>query len=210
MQRSIEVPAGGAAATRVTAGETIRIVDLAGQQIGDFVALVADNVDERISTAETMNFNDWNAKVRVGTVLYSNLPRPLFTVLSDTSSGKHDLMFAACTPFFYEYHGGAVGHNNCHDNLVQALQPYGMRPMDLPNPVNLFQHSEAGAGGEIVAGPPGASAGEYIELRAEADAIIAVSSCPVDLEWLGAAEWVATPMRIEVSSPVESAPGVDA
>ena len=80
MQRSIEVPAGGAAATRVNAGGIIRIIDVAGQQIGDFVALVADDVDERISTAETMNFNDWNSKVRVGTVLYSNQPRPLFTV----------------------------------------------------------------------------------------------------------------------------------
>lgn len=203
MQRSIEVPAGGAAVIEVAAGETIRVIDVEGRQIGDFVALAREDLTERISTAETMNFNDWNARVRPGTILYSNRPRPLFTVVDDTSSGKHDLQFAACTPFFYEYHGGVKGHNNCHDNLVAALQPYGMPPADLPNPVNLFQLSEVGEGGEISVGDPGAAAGEYIELRAEIDAIVAVSSCPVDLEVLGAADWAPTPLRLEIHSPKE-------
>lgn len=198
MLRSVEIPAGGAAVVEVSAGERLRVIDVEGRQIGDFVALAAADITERISTAETMNFNDWNARVRPGTILYSNRPRPFFTVLDDTSSGKHDLLFAACTPLFYEYYGGVQGHSNCHDNLAAVLARYGMRTEDLPNPVNLFQLSEVGQGGEIQVGDPGASAGEYIELRAEIDAIVAVSSCPVDLEVLGAGDWVPTPLRIEV------------
>lgn len=200
MPRSVEVPAGGAAVIEVAAGETVRVIDVAGRQIGDFVALAADDITERISTAETMNFNDWNARIRPGTILYSNRPRPFFTVVNDTSAGKHDLLFAACTPLFYEYYGGVQGHGNCHDNLAAVLAPYGMRTEDLPNPVNLFQLSEVGEGGEILVGEPGASAGEYIELRAEIDAVVAVSSCPVDLAVLGAADWVPTPLRVEVSA----------
>ncbi len=198
MQRSIDVPAGGAAVIEVAAGERLRVVDPVGEQIGDFVAFAKDDLGERISTAETMNFNDWNARVRVGTILYSNRPRPFFTVLDDTSVGTHDLLFAACTPLFYEYYGGVTGHANCHDNLIAALRPYGIAAEDLPNPVNLFQLSEVGEGGAINVGPPGAKAGEYIELRAEMDAVVAVSSCPVDLEVLGAGDWVPTPLRIEV------------
>lgn len=198
MRTSTEVPAGGAAAVKVNVGETLRVIDVEGQQIGDLVALATEDITERISTAETMNFNDWNARVRPGTILYSNRPRPFFTVTTDTSSGRHDLFFAACTPLFYQYYGGVSGHSNCHDNLIEALVPHGMKPEDLPNPLNLFQLSEVTEDGSIRTGDPGASAGEYIELRAEMDAIVAVSSCPVDLEVLGAGEWAPSPLRLEV------------
>src|SRR5699024_953886 len=115
------------------------------------------------------------ARVKPGTKLYTNRPRPFFTVMKDTSSGKHDLLFAACTAEFYKYYGGEDSHSNCHDNFIKALTPYGMRAEDLPNPVNLFQYSEVSQDGEIRTGDPGAAAGEYVELRAEINAIIAVS-----------------------------------
>ena len=192
-----EVPAGGATAVRIAAGTTFRIIDVAGRQIGDFVALAADDIDERLSTAETMNFNDWSARIVPGTRLYSNRPRAMFTVVEDTSSGRHDLNYAACTAEFYAYYGGGDDHANCHDNLVAALVPHGMRAVDLPNPLNLFQVSMPAADGSVDVGPPGARAGEYIALRAELDVIVAVSSCPFDLDKAGGAGWVATPLRIQ-------------
>lgn len=201
MVRIVEVPAGDAAVIELVAGEVLRIVDLMGHQIGDLVALAAGSRKERLSTAETINFNGWSARVRPGTILYSNRPRPLLTVLTDTSSGKHDLFFAACTPFFYEYYGGGPGHNNCHDNLIRGLQPFGIEPENLPNPVNLFQDTEIDQDGSIVVGAPGAEAGQYIELRAEIDVIIAVSSCPVDLVALGTGDWIPTPLRLEARLP---------
>ncbi len=199
-----EVPAGGAAAVRIPAGTVFQVVDVAGQQIGDFVALAADDIDERLSTAETMNFNDWSARVSPGTHLYSNKPRVMFTVVEDTSSGRHDLNYAACTAEFYAYYGGGENHRNCHDNLVAALAPSGMRPVDLPNPLNLFQVSMPGPDGVVEVGPPGAEAGQYIALRAELDVIVAVSSCPFDLHKAGGAGWVATPLIIRPANPQES------
>lgn len=199
-----EVAAGGAAAAWISAGTTFRIIDVGGRQIGDFVALAAADLDERLSTAETMNFNDWSARVVPGTQLFSNKPRPMFTVVEDTSSGRHDLNYAACTAEFYAYYGGGDSHANCHDNLVAVLEPHGMRSVDLPNPLNLFQVSMPGADGTVEVGPPGALAGEYIALRAEMDVIIAVSSCPFDLDKAGGAGWVATPLRIQPISTEES------
>lgn len=198
------VPAGGAATTRISAGTTFRVVDVAGEQIGDFVALAADDLDERLSTAETMNFNNWSTRIVVGTRLYSNRPRPMFTVVEDTSSGRHDLSYAACTAEFYAFYGGGDNHANCHDNLVAVLETHGMRPADLPNPLNLFQFSVPGADGVVDVGPPGARAGEYIALRAEIDVIVAVSSCPFDLDTAGGAGWVATPLTIQPITTEES------
>jgi uncharacterized protein YcgI (DUF1989 family) len=195
----VVVPARDAAACVVRAGQLLRVVDVEGQQIGDLVCFARDDPAEKLSTGETLNFNDWTTRISPGTTFRSNAQRPLLTVVEDTSGGSHDLFFAACTGAFYARYGEADDHVNCRDNLTRALQRFGIGYLDVPDPVNLFQHSRPRPDGSIDVGPPPTQPGDYICLRAETDVIVAVSSCPFDLDHVGPAVGSgSTPLHPEI------------
>jgi uncharacterized protein len=77
---------------------------------------------------------------------------------------------------------GDPTHRNCRDNLTEAVRPYGLGLIDVPDPVNLFQHTQPRADGTIEAQPAATQAGEYIALKALMDCLVAVSACPYDGE----------------------------
>ena len=73
-------------------------------------------------------------------------------------------------------------HRNCRDNLTQAVAPYGLGYLDIPDPVNLFQNTRPTADGTINYQPAAAQAGEYMALKALMDCLVAISACPFDQE----------------------------
>jgi uncharacterized protein YcgI (DUF1989 family) len=79
----------------VRAGETLRIVDLEGNQAVDFLCYNAADLDERYSAAETI-VGQGNIFLTTGTVLRSNEGNPLMTVTADTC-GRHDTIGGACS-----------------------------------------------------------------------------------------------------------------
>jgi uncharacterized protein YcgI (DUF1989 family) len=114
----------------------------------------------------------------MGDVLWSDLSRPMLTIVAD-EVGRHDFLYAACSPEMYRIQYGVAGyHANCHDNLSSALRDLGIAPEPLPTPFNLFMHVDVTADGKLVFSPPKSRAGDGIVFRAEMDLAIAVSSCP--------------------------------
>lgn len=196
---SITVPARDAAACLVKAGQSLRVVDVEGQQIGDLVCFSHADPREKLSTGETLNFNNWTNRIRVESTLRSNLQRRMLTVTADTSGGFHDISFASCSALFYEEYGGGSGHANCRDNLSRSLAKHGLERVDVPDPVNLFQYSQHRPDGTIDVQAPRTRAGDYIEFLSEMDLIVAVSSCPFDLDSVGdAVGGGSTPLRLEI------------
>lgn len=196
---SIIVPARDAAACRVDAGQLLRVIDVEGQQIGDLVCFARENPKEKLSTGETLNFNDWTTRIRPGTSFRSNAQRLMLTVVEDTSGGSHDMFFAACTRAFYARYGGGQDHVNCRDNLTRVLAEHGIDYLDVPDPINLFQHSRPRADGSIDVSAPPTRPRDYIALRAEMDLVVAVSSCPFDLDEVGDAVGPRpTPLLLEI------------
>jgi hypothetical protein len=182
-KKEVFVPAMEGWSCVVRRGETIRIIDVEGQQICDFTCFNLHNPQEKLSTGETVNFNfSAGVHLTVGSMFYSNLQNPMFEIVEDMAKGVHDVLFAPCSSAFYAKYMGDPTHRNCRDNLTEAVKPYGLRLIDVPDPVNLFQHTRPRPDGTIDAQPAATKAGEYIALKALMDCIVAISACPYDGE----------------------------
>src|ERR1700693_4594068 len=135
----IEIPARRGKATRLTRGQSVRVINTTGQQVVDTWAFRADDLAEFMSME--------HSRVAIGRIipglgdtLVTNRRRPILTLTADTSGGIHDTLFAACDRWRYEQLGGVGYHDNCTDNLAAALKELGLVPPETPAPLNLFMN----------------------------------------------------------------------
>lgn len=77
------------------AGQTLRIVDLEGNQAADTLFYSLANTDERYSAQATINHQN-NVYLTTGSPLVSNLGNVLLTITDDTC-GRHDTIGGACS-----------------------------------------------------------------------------------------------------------------
>jgi uncharacterized protein YcgI (DUF1989 family) len=174
----IHIPAGTASAVTLRAGQVVRIVNVEGGQVADFVAYNADDLTESLSTIHSL-VSLGRLFPTTGDRFRSNRRRPIAEITRD-DTGRHDMLIAGCDPWRYEYDFGAPGHRNCSDNFLEVLRPWRIERHQLPRPVNFFQNMRYPEGrvefGESLARP-----GDAVELRALMDLVAAVSACPMDL-----------------------------
>jgi uncharacterized protein len=180
MPDTITIPARRGSAAYVAAGEIVRVINTHGQQVVDTWAFNRHDITEFMSMEHTRS---WLRRLmpRVGDALVTNHRRPILTILEDTSSGIHDTLLAACDRYRYELLGCTDYHDNCTDNLRQALTELGLTPPDVPSPLNLFMNIPWAADGALALEPPKSTPNSYIRLRAEMDLVVAFSACPMDL-----------------------------
>lgn len=178
MAEKILVSAGTARATVLRAGQTLRIANVQGKQVADFLAFNAGDLTEALSTMHTI-VSIGRLFPTIGDQLRTNRRRPMLEVTRD-DTGRHDMIIAACDPWRYEYDFGVTGHRNCSDNFIEALRQWGIQRHQLPQPVNLFQNMSY-PDGQVKFGESLAKPGDAVELRALMDVVAAVSACPMDL-----------------------------
>ena len=177
MGQRIHVPARQGRAFTVAAGQTIRVIDVAGQQVCDFWAFRPDNLKEFVSASHT-RVACGRIHLNRGDALVSNLRTPLLTLI-DGAEG-HDLLAACCDAERYRRDYGIEGHANCRENLYRAMQPWGLAYELVPDPVNLFERTCIAPDGRMEIVEPETRAGDFALLRAETDLIVGVSACPQD------------------------------
>src|SRR6266446_6815930 len=118
--REVLVPAASGHAFEMPRGARFRIIDVAGQQVSDLVAFLAEDRSERFSAANTRKLNGALRISRSG-VLYSTRCRPLLSITEDTV-GEHDLLFSSCSPYDYRVRFGlTTPHASCLAILAEAL-----------------------------------------------------------------------------------------
>jgi uncharacterized protein len=174
----IHVAPASARAFVARSGDYITVVDLEGQQIGDFVALNATDHKERLSTCHTRSALR-RIYVREGDCLYTNSRRPLLEIVEDRVA-CHDILIPACDSAFYELRFGIAGHPNCFDNLAAALAEHAVEPREIPEPFNIFQNTRVDAEGYFMPRPALSRPGDRIVLRALMDLVGALSACAHD------------------------------
>ena len=176
------IPAREGRAVHVEAGCRFRIVDVEGGQVADTWAFVADDPGEYHSAQHTRAVVDRLFPV-AGEPFVTNRRRPILALEEDDSPGIHDMLIAACDPARYEGLGVQGWHASCEENLHRALETLGVEPVPrfAPQPINLFMNTPARADGTIEWLPAQTKAGDHVVLRAELDAIVAVSACPQDI-----------------------------
>ncbi|OAL32896.1 hypothetical protein AYO20_07687 [Fonsecaea nubica] len=173
------VPAAHGHAFEVKASSHFRIVDLHGQQVVDFMAWTlpyspATN-SEHFSTSYTRYALGGSASPQVGEALYTNRDRKMFTIVADMVK-THDLLYMACNPGFYARNGHPV-HRSCATNVAEAMKPWGMKHWsEVVDPFNVFQNTPYYTIKALNCSRPG----DFLEMRAEVDAVCAVSSCPFE------------------------------
>lgn len=177
--RQIRVPAGHGRTFEVRRGQYVTVIDSEGQQAADFVAVVNGDPREYLSPTHTRRRLD-SLFFNVGDSLYSNADEPLLEVLHDTV-GVHDANVPACDCTRFSVDFGVDGHRNCLDNMHEGLSHYGILPVNVPEPFNLFQNGPVTADCRMQVTDPISKAGDRIVFRALKDLVCAVSSCPQDI-----------------------------
>lgn len=178
-ERRTRVPARTGVAIEVRAGELLRVVDVAGQQVADFFAFNAADLDEALSPTHTRTQN-LGLRLRPGALLYTNLRRPIFELVADTV-GVHDLLIAPCDRQRFIDGFGMPDHANCRQNCATAMEKYGLSYARVPDALNWFMNVEVDEAGRFAIRTPVSRPGDHVDLRVLIDAIVAVSACPQDM-----------------------------
>jgi uncharacterized protein YcgI (DUF1989 family) len=176
----LRVPARQGAAANVKAGQTIKIVNTSGKQVVDTWAFNARDLEEHLSMEHSRMSISKLVPV-VGDMLTTNRRRPMLAFVEDTTPGDHDTLMAACDVRRYELLGAVGYHDNCTDNLRNALQALGLSIRTTPCPLNLFMNVPWTSDGSLSFDRPTSEAGQYVSLRAEMDLVIVFSTCPQDM-----------------------------
>ncbi|KAB7896985.1 DUF1989 domain-containing protein [Rouxiella sp. S1S-2] len=195
-QSTLTVPAGHGKTFQVSKGQFITVIDSEGQQAADFVAVYADNLDEKLSPVHTRQHLR-SIFFKPGDVLWSSENRPMLRVVTDTN-GVHDANVPACDRTRFSIDFGVEGHRNCVDNLLEGMKAHGVTYFSLPEPFNLFQNGPVTADGRMEVTDPSSKAGDYIVFEALCDLICAVSSCPQDI--IPGNGLQVTPIEVQVSN----------
>src|SRR5579862_6479361 len=170
MPRLSIVPARKGKAAYLDRGMQLRLVNTHGQQVVDTWAFNRDDMREFMSMAHS-HAQLSKTLPTTGDTLVSNRRRPILTFVEDNSGGIHDTVIAACDRWRYELLGVAGHHDNCADNLRDALAELGREPPEIPAPLNMFMNIPVGPDGTISWLPSIAGPGSHVVLRAEMDLV---------------------------------------
>jgi len=172
------VPARAPWLHHVKAGQTLRIVDLEGNQAVDFLAYSAADDAERYSAQDTIAAQK-NIFLREGSVLLSNEGSPMMTVTA-TAVAYHDTIGGACScesnTLRYGHHTKA--QHACVENFLVANASQGRGKRDMVSNVNWFMNVPVEADGALGIVDGISAPGLYVDLRAEMDVVVVVSNCP--------------------------------
>jgi urea carboxylase-associated protein 1 len=160
----------------IKAGETLRIVDLEGQQAVDFLCYNAKDPGDRYSAMNTIKVQG-NTYVAKGTVLYSDAGIALFTVKEDTL-GQHDTIYGCCSNpnNFLRYKVKTT--ESCYSNFLAEVGKHGMDRSAIVGNVNFFMQVPILADGGAGVADGVSPAGGYVDLYAETDVLAVLSNCP--------------------------------
>jgi len=172
------VPARAPWLHHVAAGQTLRIVDLEGNQAVDFLLYAAEDDAERYSAQDTVAAQG-NLFLRKGTVLRSNEGRPMMTIAA-TSVDYHDTIGGACScesnTLRYGHHTKA--EHACVENFLEANLLEGRGKRDIVPNINFFMNVPVEPDGSLGIVDGISAPGLTVDLHAEMDVTVVVSNCP--------------------------------
>jgi uncharacterized protein YcgI (DUF1989 family) len=161
-------------------GQTLRVIDLEGEQVADLTAFARRDKSEWLSSGRSIDYANTIYLTR-GHVLYSNRSRPMFTILAD-DVGRHDFLLTPCSRETFEIiYKNTESHPSCFDNLRRNLAEFDIGPDAIPTTFNIFMNVEVGADGTLSILPPRSKAGDSIKLRAEMDLIVGLTACSAEM-----------------------------
>ncbi|MDB4973335.1 MAG: urea carboxylase-associated protein 1 [Myxococcaceae bacterium] len=174
------IDAGTGYSRRILSGETLRIVDLEGNQAVDTLFYNADDESERYSASDTI-VAQGNLYLTTGSKLMSSEGNVLLSIVADTC-GRHDTLGGACAAESNQVRYALEKRHmhNCRDSFLLELalhQPH-MTKRDITSNINFFMNVPVTPEGGLRFADGISGRGRYVELRAEMDVLVLISNCP--------------------------------
>lgn len=163
-------------AIELAEGDTLTVIDPEGGQVSDLLAVSRSDPREILSNGRTFDYEE-SIKLTTGSRLWSNRSRTMLTIEEDTV-GVHDFLLTPCCEATFEhFYPDKPIHHGCFGNLVEALEPYGVQPDDIPTAFNIFMNVPIDKKSRISVERPTSRAGDLIRLRAEMDLVVGLTAC---------------------------------
>ena len=165
----------------VKKGQTVRLLDLQGNQAADTLFYSAADPAERYSAMDTIR-EQGNVYLTAGSVLMSNRINPLLEIVADTC-GRHDTLGGACAT-----ESNTVRYNlekrcmhACRDSWMLAVNQhpeFDLGKRDITHNINFFMNVPVTADGGLTFEDGISAPGKYVELTACMDVVMLISNCP--------------------------------
>ena len=168
----------------------LRLSVPSGPQVADMNFWNADDPAERFYAGKTRQIHA--SHVGAGDSLWSNMPfvRPLATIIGDSlaygfdadGASVHDVIGTRCDPYTRAYLNDATTADDpeptCHSNLVSAAKTVGLAEADVHDVLNAFMCTGFDRSGRYFAKPSPVRQGDFIEIFAHVNLLVAISACP--------------------------------
>ncbi|MBA3665909.1 MAG: urea carboxylase-associated family protein [Bacteroidetes bacterium] len=161
-------------------GERLRVTDIQGEQVSDFICFNLHDTKEYLSSGRTIDYAE-TIFLTTGHPFYSNRSNVMFEIIEDTV-GRHDFLLTPCSAdTFRIIYGHKHPHRGCAGNLAEALKEYGIGPDDIPISFNIFMNVDVKESGKISVLPPKSKSGDYIILEAKMDLVVGLTACSAEM-----------------------------
>ena len=170
------IPAREYSAFTMRQGQTLRFIDIEGKQVPDLVCFNERDLTEHLNMGNSLLLNKRRA-LRRGNVLYSVSCIAMMTIV-DYSNEESYAYGPMCSEELNRIRYGVPGTRNCRDNFARALAPWGFNKRQIPNAFVPFMRVEVEPDGTMEIREPTSRAGDFYDLKAEMDLLVAVSNCP--------------------------------
>jgi urea carboxylase-associated protein 1 len=175
------IPAGDYWIDTVKTGQTLRIVDVEGNQAADTLFFNAADVAERYSAVDTIR-EQRNLYLSCGSNLLSTSGNLMAQIVADTV-GRHDTLGGACAAESntVRYALDKRTMHACRDSYLLAVARHdqlGLGKRDLSHNINFFMNVPVTTDGGLTFADGLSGPGQYVELRVAMDVIVLISNCP--------------------------------
>ena len=178
--KSFIVDAGEPFVHEIFQGQTVRIVDLEGNQAVDTLFYNLHSYADRYSAQDTIR-EQGNIYLTTGTQLISTEGNVLLTITADTC-GRHDTLGGACAQEsnMVRYALEKKYMHACRQSFLRGFQRWGhgFEKRDITSNINFFMNVPVTPDGGLTFEDGVSEAGKYVELRAEMDVLMVISNCP--------------------------------
>jgi urea carboxylase-associated protein 2 len=171
------IPEGWYWVGRVSRGEIIRIVNTSGCASVSTLLWNAGDVAERYNAGDTVKIQ-WSASLGKGYVLFSDMGRVLASIVEDSGAG-HDALVGGSTQASNAERYGEIPLRNTRDNFCAAAAKLGLTRRDIMPCLTFFAPVRTTDAGSLEWRERSErKPGDFVELRAEMNLLIALSNCP--------------------------------
>ena len=162
-------------------GQQLRITDIKGEQVSDFICFNLNDKAEYLSSGRTIDYAE-TIFLTAGHFFYSNRSNIMFVIKEDTV-GRHDFLLTPCSAETFKIiYGHENPHRGCFGNLSEALAPFEIKPDNIPICFNIFMNVTVnGETGKIDVLPPKSKSGDHIIIEAQMDLIVGMTACSAEM-----------------------------